>query len=66
MRNGLAYQMLSTDEFVSGEGAEPVAVEVDGGGVHGDELGDVGMTPLAAVNYVGRPVVVKSQCTQFK
>ena len=52
---GPAYQMLSPDELVAGEWPELVAVKVDGGGVHRDELGDVRMASFATVNDIGRP-----------
>jgi hypothetical protein len=42
--------MFSSNEFVPCQSTQPVAVEVDGGGVHRDELGDVGVAPLAAVD----------------
>ena len=48
--------MFSSNEFVSSESSEVVAVEVDGGRVHRDELRDVGVAPLAAVDDVGGPV----------
>ena len=47
--------MFSSNEFVPCKSTKPVTVEVDGGGVHRDELGDVGVAPLAAVDDVGRP-----------
>jgi hypothetical protein len=47
--------MFSSNEFVPCQSTQPVAVEVDGGSVHRDELGDVGVAPLAAVDDVGRP-----------
>jgi hypothetical protein len=47
--------MFSSNEFVPCQSSQPVTVEVDGGGVHRDELGDVRVAPLAAVDDVGRP-----------
>ena len=47
--------MFSSNEFISGERSQPVAVQVDGGRVHRDELWDVRVVPLTAVDDVSGP-----------
>ncbi len=50
-----AHQMFSSNEFISGERSQPVAVQIDGGRVHRDELRDVRVVPLTAVDDVSGP-----------
>ena len=48
-------EVLPPHKGVGGEVGEGVAVQVDGGGIHGDELGHLGVLPAAALYDVGGP-----------
>ena len=51
-------QVLAADELVAGQRAQPAAVQVEFGNVHGDALGQVLVDGGAAVDDVGRPRLV--------
>ncbi len=51
-------EVLPPDERLSRDVSQSVAVQVHGGGVHGDELGDTLVIATAALDDVGRPGLI--------
>jgi hypothetical protein len=58
--------MFASNEFISGERSKPVPVQVDGCRVHRDELRNVRVVPLPAVDDVSGPEIKNEILIKFK